>query len=67
MGAVLTAEVPKDEVLSLEFRLPGLPTPLVVRGIVRFSKGLLHGFEFLGLSDKQQATIDEYCTTLPPL
>jgi hypothetical protein len=67
MGAVLTAEVAKDEVVSLEFGLPGSPAPLVVRAIVRFSKGLLHGFEFLGLSGEQQAAIDEYCATLPPI
>ena len=67
MGALLTAEVAKDEVLSLEFSLPGLPAPLVIRAIVRFSKGLLHGLEFLGLSTEQQAAIDECCATLPPI
>jgi len=67
MGAVLTAEVAKDEVLSLGFSLPGLPGPLVVRAIVRYAKGLLHGFEFLGLSPEQQAAIDDYCATLPPM
>lgn len=67
LGAVLTAEVAKDEVLSLEFSLPGVPTPLVVRAIVRYSKGMLHGFEFLGLSQEQQAAIDNYCATLPPM
>jgi PilZ domain len=67
MGAVLTAEVAKDEVLSLEISLPGLPAPLLVRAIVRYSKGLLHGFEFLGLSAEQQAAIDDCCATLPPL
>ena len=67
LGAVLNAEVAKDEVLSLEFSLPGVPTPLVVRAIVRNSKGLMHGFEFLGLSPEQQAAIDNFCATLPPL
>ena len=67
MGAVLTAEVAKDEVLSLEFSLPGLPGPLVVRAIVRYCKGLVHGLEFLALSPEQQAAIDDYCAMLPPM
>jgi|ERR1700757_190101 PilZ domain len=66
MGVVLTGEVMKDEVLSVEFRLPTSPENLVVRAIVRYRKGLLHGLEFLGLSAEQQSAVDAYCATLPP-
>ena len=65
MGAVLTAEIPKDEVLSLEFSLPTFPAPLVVRSIVRYRRGFLHGLEFLGLTEDQQSAIDSYCAGLP--
>ncbi|HMK22777.1 MAG TPA: PilZ domain-containing protein [Terriglobales bacterium] len=65
MGVVLTGEVAKDEVLSVEFDLPTFSATLVVRAIVRYRKGLLHGLEFLGLSSQQQTAVDEYCATLP--
>jgi c-di-GMP-binding flagellar brake protein YcgR len=66
MGAVFTAECVKGEVISLEFSLPDSPTPLVVRSIVRYRKGFLHGLEFLGLSDEQMNAIDRYCSNLTP-
>ncbi len=66
MGAVFTAECVKGEVISLEFTLPESPTPLVVRSIVRYRKGFLHGLEFLGLTDEQLDTIDRYCSNLTP-
>jgi hypothetical protein len=66
LGAVLTEEVAKDEVLSLEFSLPQCDKPMVVRSIVRYRKGFLHGFEFLGLSAEQQSAIDSFCAALPP-
>ena len=66
LGAVLTEEIPKDEVLSLEFLLPECDKPMIVRSIVRYRKGFLHGFEFLGLSPEQQSALDAFCATLPP-
>ena len=65
MGAVLTQEIAKDEVLSLEFSLPAFSTVIVVRSIVRYRQGFLHGLEFVGLSRDQQSAIDGYCATLP--
>lgn len=65
MGVVLTGEVAKDEVVSVEFRLPTSPVNLVARAIVRYRKGLLHGLEFLGLSSEQQSAVDGFCATLP--
>jgi hypothetical protein len=66
MGTVLTAEVPQGEVVSLEFRLPTYREPMVVRSIVRYRKGFVHGLEFLGLSTEQQAAIDAYCEGRAP-
>ena len=64
MGTVLTAEIAKGEVISLTFALAA--TTLVVRSIVRYRKGFLHGLEFLGLSAEQLILIDEFCKGLPP-
>jgi hypothetical protein len=66
LGAVLTEEISKDEVLSLEFLLPEGDKPMTIRSIVRYRKGFMHGFEFLGLSPEQQSAIDAFCTALPP-
>jgi|HubBroStandDraft_6_1064221.scaffolds.fasta_scaffold92050_2 hypothetical protein len=66
LGAVLTEEIPKDEVLSLELSLPECDKPIVVRAIVRYRKGFLHGFEFLGLAAEQQSAVDAFCAALPP-
>jgi hypothetical protein len=66
MGAVFTAECAKGEVISLEFSLPDHATTLVVRSIVRYRKGFLHGLEFLGLTDEQLDTIGRYCSNLTP-
>jgi len=65
MGAVLTQEIAKDEVLSLEFLLPTFPAPLLVRSIVRYRRGFLHALEFLGLTADQQSAIDSFCAALP--
>jgi PilZ domain len=67
MGTVLTAEVEKGEVLSLEFQLPSGPESFLVRAIVRYRWGFVHGLEFLGLSAEQQATIDAFCDGLVPM
>lgn len=60
MGAVLGAEVPKGEVVA--FELPG-PKEEVLKGrcITRYRKGLLHGFEFLGLTKEQQSLVESIC------
>lgn len=65
MGTVLTAEVAKGEVVSLEFKLAANGPALMVRSIVRYRKGFVHGLEFLGLSPEQQAAIDAFCQGLP--
>jgi hypothetical protein len=67
MGIVLTEEAPKGEVLSLEFQFPGHTECTVVRTIVRYRKGFVHGVEFLGLSPEQQETVDSFCEGLAPV
>jgi c-di-GMP-binding flagellar brake protein YcgR len=64
MGIVLTEEVPSGEVLSMEFQLPNRTEASLVRAIVRYRKGFIHGVEFLGLSAEQQGMIDAFCEGL---
>lgn len=66
MGVVLTGEVAQGEVVSLQFPLPATSEPFLARAIVRYRSGFMHGLEFLGLSDEQQATIDAFCEGLAP-
>ena len=61
LGAILRAEVPTGEMISLEFVLPPSSEPFLARAIVRYRKGFGHGFEFLGLSNEQQAAVDAFC------
>jgi c-di-GMP-binding flagellar brake protein YcgR len=64
MGAVLTAEIPSGEVVSLEFSLPVCSQAFAVRAIVRYRRGFMHGMEFIGLSPEQQSDIHGFCASL---
>ena len=60
LGAVLVSEISQGEVIDLAVQLPN-GRELEVRGIVRYRKGLLHGLEFLGLSEEQRQAIKRLC------
>jgi PilZ domain len=60
MGAVLSAEVPKGEVVAFEVQGLGGES-LVGRCVTRFRKGLLHGFEFFGLTPEQRSLVGALC------
>lgn len=64
IGATLTGELEKGEIVSLEIPLPLSPYPLKVRAIVRYRQGLRYGFEFLTLADTQRDTIRRVCEML---
>jgi hypothetical protein len=64
IGATLTGELEKGEIVSLEIPLPLSPYPLKVRAIVRYRQGLRYGFEFLTLADAQRDTIRRVCEML---
>jgi len=67
LGAVLTDDLLPGEVVSLQFAVPEQGEPLTVRAIVRYRKGLVHGFEFLGLSSDQRQAVKNLCQGLKPL
>ena len=57
MLAVLAAEFRPGDSVGLEFRLPDVSAPLRAKAEVRHQAQLQCGFEFLGLSQDQQASI----------
>ena len=67
LGAVLTDDLMPGEVVSLQIALDPQAESLTVRAIVRYRKGLVHGFEFLGLSSDQQQALKTLCQNLKPL
>jgi hypothetical protein len=64
IGATLTGELEKGEIVSLEIPLPLSPYPLKVRAIVRYRQGLRYGFEFLTLAESQRDTVLRVCEML---
>jgi hypothetical protein len=66
MGAVLTSNAQPGDVLALKLHLPNNSELLLVRAIVRYRNGFVHGLEFVGLTSDQQGAIDEFCATLAP-
>jgi c-di-GMP-binding flagellar brake protein YcgR len=67
LGAVLTDDLLPGEVVSLQIALDRQAESLRVRAIVRYRKGLVYGFEFLGLSSDQQQAVKVLCQSLKPL
>jgi TonB family protein len=57
MLAILAAEFFPGDSVGLEFRLPNISSPLRTKAVVRHQAQLQCGFEFLGLSEEQQASI----------
>jgi TonB family protein len=57
MLAILAAEFRPGDSVGLEFRLPDVSAPLRAKAVVRHQAQLQCGFEFLGLTQDQQASI----------
>lgn len=64
IGATLTGDLEKGDVVSLEFPLPTSPYPVKVRAIVRYRDGLYYGFEFLTLKPEQRTIVERACEML---
>jgi len=62
LGAIFVSEISQGEVVAVQMQLPS-GGMLQMRGIVRYRKGLLHGLEFLGLSESQHQAVLELCET----
>ena len=64
IGGTLTGEVEPGEVVSMELSLPTAAYRMKFRALVRYRKGLHHGFEFLALSDQQRDAVRRACQIL---
>jgi len=64
IGGTLSEEVEPGEVVSMELSIPTEPYPMKFRALVRYRKGLHHGFEFLALSDQQRDALRRVCEVL---
>lgn len=64
VGATLSEALQVGEVVTLEFPVPIAPYQMKVRGVVRYTRGLRCGFEFLILSDDLRATLQRACELL---
>ena len=65
LGGVISTALSAGEVVSLEFSIPNMPAPLILRAVVRHRAGLVHGFEFIGLSPEQRDCILTFARPLP--
>jgi hypothetical protein len=64
IGATLTGDLERGEIVSLEIPLPLSSYPLKVRAIVRYRQGLRYGFEFLTLDGSQREMLRRVCEML---
>ena len=64
IGATLTGDLERGEIVSLEIPLPLSSFPLKVRAIVRYRQGLRYGFEFLTLDGSQREMVRRVCEML---
>jgi hypothetical protein len=65
LGGVISTALVAGEVVSLEFFIPDVPQPLVLRAVVRHRAGFVHGFEFIGPSPEQRDCILTFSRPLP--
>ena len=64
IGATLSGELRAGEVVSLEFPIPLPPHVMKLRAVVRYSKGLSCGFEFLVMTGEQKLMLHQVCVVL---
>jgi hypothetical protein len=64
IGATLSGELKSGEVVSLEFPIPLPPHVMKLRAVVRYSKGLSCGFEFLVMTSEQKLMLHQVCVVL---
>jgi hypothetical protein len=65
LGAIMVADLPAGEVVTLEFGGSPLPRPVRVHAVVRTRVGYRYGFEFLSLSSEDRALIHAAALLLP--
>jgi len=64
IGATLSGQFQKGEVVSLEFPIPLPPHEMKLRAVARYSDGLRCGFEFLVVTEEQRLLLRQVCVVL---
>ncbi len=64
LGAIIGSELSVGEMVNLQLSMAAETEPISVRAVVRWRERLQHGFEFIGISEPQLATIHQYCNNL---
>ncbi len=66
LGGIMAGELNPQEIVALEFSLPGVSDSVKIpRAVVRYRHGFHHGFEFLTLTPQQMETIKKSARSLP--
>ena len=60
LGGIIAARLFDRQEVAVEFELPSVREPLVVRAVVRYTNGFRYGFEFLSLTSEQREAIARY-------
>jgi hypothetical protein len=60
IGILLATEMNVGEVVGLSFSIPESSLRWEVRAVVRYRRGYQYGFEFLSLTEEQQALLGNY-------
>jgi len=64
LGGDFSEPIPIGSVVQLRLTVPTPETFLEVWAVVRYRKGLRHGFEFVSLTNAERLSIMEFCNGL---
>jgi hypothetical protein len=67
IGATLTGDLERGEVVGLEYTVPLSSQPIKLRAIVRYKNGFQYGFEFLAVDAQQRKALQRALEILPPV
>ena len=67
IGILLATEMNVGEVVGLSFSIPGSTVRWEVRAVVRYRRVYQYGFEFLSLTEEQQALLTNYLNGMEPI
>ena len=65
VGAVLTGDLKVNQVVEVEFQLPGRNEPLYMTAEVRYRRGFQYGLKFLNPGEQQLEAIRRATRNLP--
>jgi c-di-GMP-binding flagellar brake protein YcgR len=66
LGATVAGQLPRNEPIEVEFRLPGSSVTIKVMAEVRYNQGFQYGLRFLYITEAQRAQIREAVSQLQP-